>query len=228
MSTYQYIAVDKSGKKKRGTVEADNPKNARTKIKELGLIPSEIKEGAAKTTGGKSEESSFSFKSFLEPRMSNANLCLITRQISTLVSSSMPLEETLRAVSQQCENPKHAAIINAVRDKVCEGLTLADSMKKFPRVFDDLYVSMVAAGEKSGHLDDVLERLFAVIVKPLDRELVDLLAAAEHLNALLAEIFHLRQLVDRVNAFARREVDVLLLVAHALDVLLERHHLLFR
>lgn len=159
MSTYQYIAVDKSGKKKRGTVEADNPKNARTKIKELGLIPSEIKEGAAKTTGGKSEESSFSFKSFLEPRMSNANLCLITRQISTLVSSSMPLEETLRAVSQQCENPKHAAIINAVRDKVCEGLTLADSMKKFPRVFDDLYVSMVAAGEKSGHLDDVLERL---------------------------------------------------------------------
>ena len=159
MATYQYTAVDRSGKSKKGTVEADSPKGARAKIKELGLIPSEIREGVLKNAAGTSGSASFSLSSLFEPRMSNANLCLITRQIATLVSASMPLEETLRAVAQQNENPKHAAIINSVREKVCEGLTLADSMRKFPKVFDDLYVSMVAAGEKSGHLDDVLERL---------------------------------------------------------------------
>lgn len=159
MATYQYTAVDKTGKSKKGTVEADSPKSARAKIKELGLIPSDVREGVLKTSAGSNSSSGFSFSSLFEPRMSNANLCLVTRQIATLVSSSMPLEETLRAVAQQSENPKHAAIINSVREKVCEGLTLADSMRKFPKVFDDLYVSMVAAGEKSGHLDEVLERL---------------------------------------------------------------------
>lgn len=159
MPTYQYTAYDASGKQKKGTIESDSPKNARASIKEMGLLPLEIKETKAQAPGVKPSSGVFSFNAFFQPTMSNSALCLITRQISTLVSSAMPIEESLRAVAQQCENPKHAAIISGVRTKVCEGLSLADAMKKYPRVFDDLYTSMVAAGEKSGHLDEVLERL---------------------------------------------------------------------
>ncbi len=160
MPAFQYTASDRSGKAKKGSVEADNVKSARAKIREMGLIPVELRESSGRkgASGGAGTRGS-PIGGFFEPRMSNSGLCLVTRQISTLVSAAMPLEETLRAVAQQCENPRHAAIIGAVREKVCEGLTLADSMRRFPKVFDDLYVSMVAAGERSGHLDEVLERL---------------------------------------------------------------------
>jgi general secretion pathway protein F len=83
----------------------------------------------------------------------------MTRQLATLVSAAIPIEEALKAVSDQCENSHHQAIISAVRNKVLEGHTLADSLAQFPRVFDNLYRAMVSAGEKSGHLDTVLLRL---------------------------------------------------------------------
>ncbi len=167
MPSYQYSALAANGKQKKGVLEAESPKFVRAKIKEMGLIPVEIAEISAKaaaninnsSNSGSSGGGVFSLSSFFQPSMGNAALCLITRQISTLVSSAMPIEESLRAVAQQCENPKHGAIISSVRSKVCEGLSLAEAMRKFPRVFDDLYTSMVAAGEKSGHLDEVLERL---------------------------------------------------------------------
>ncbi|MDW2041524.1 type II secretion system F family protein, partial [Vibrio sp. 2130-1] len=88
-----------------------------------------------------------------------AELALITRQLSTLVQSGMPLEECLRAVSEQAEKPRIRTMIAAVRSKVTEGYPLADSLGDYPHVFDELFRSMVAAGEKSGHLDTVLERL---------------------------------------------------------------------
>ncbi|QSA19705.1 type II secretion system F family protein, partial [Vibrio furnissii] len=73
--------------------------------------------------------------------------------------SGMPLEECLRAVSEQSEKPRIRNMLAAVRSKVTEGYTLSDSMADYPQVFDELFRSMVAAGEKSGHLDAVLERL---------------------------------------------------------------------
>ena len=159
MPLFRYVALDSKGKQKKGTLEGESPKQIRTKLKEMGLFPSEITESKGSDTTKDSKGTTSSFRSLFQPSMSNSALCLITRQLSTLVSSSMPLEESLRAVAQQCENPKHAAIVSGVRAKVCEGLSLAESMKKYPRVFDDLYTSMVATGEKSGHLDEVLERL---------------------------------------------------------------------
>ena len=169
MASYQYVAMNSSGKQKRGKVDADSPKSARARIREMGLMPVSISElsaqaaAASRNSGGKNRTDSgsagFSFARLFQPSMSSSALTLVTRQISTLVSSAMPIEESLRAVSQQCDNPKHAAIISGVREKVLEGHSLADAMRKYPRVFDDLYTAMVAAGEKSGHLDEVLERL---------------------------------------------------------------------
>ena len=158
MASYQYVAMNSSGKQKRGKVDADSPKSARARIREMGLMPVSISElsaqaaAASRNSGGKARSDSgsegFSFARLFQPSMSSSALTLITRQISTLVSSAMPIEESLRAVSQQCENPKHAAIISGVREKVLEGHSLADAMRKYPRVFDDLYTAMVAAGER--------------------------------------------------------------------------------
>src|SRR5690606_12960221 len=90
---------------------------------------------------------------------SAADLALLTRQIATLVRSGLPLEEALLAVSEQTEKPRIRTILMGVRAKVMEGHTLADGLSDFPAVFDELYVATVAAGEQSGHLDTVLERL---------------------------------------------------------------------
>ena len=88
-----------------------------------------------------------------------AELALLTRQIATLVAAGLPVEEALKAVGQQCEKDRLASMVMAVRSRVVEGYSLADSMAEFPHVFDDLYRAMVASGEKSGHLEIVLNRL---------------------------------------------------------------------
>src|SRR5262249_40934443 len=84
---------------------------------------------------------------------------LLTRQIATLARSGLPLEEALLAVSEQTEKPRIRSIVMGVRAKVMEGHTLADGLADFPAVFPELYRATVAAGEQSGHLDTVLERL---------------------------------------------------------------------
>ena len=92
-------------------------------------------------------------------RISAADLALFTRQLATLVRAGLPLEESLLAVSQQTEKPRVQSIILGVRSRVMEGHTLADGFAEFPRVFPEIYRATVSAGEQSGHLDNVLERL---------------------------------------------------------------------
>ncbi len=125
----------------------------RQRLKEQGMIPVEVMEAKAKAA--KSSGASVGFKRGIK----TAELALITRQLSTLVQSGMPLEECLKAVSEQAEKSRIRSMIAAVRSKVTEGYPLADSLGDYPHVFDELFRSMVAAGEKSGHLDAVLERL---------------------------------------------------------------------
>jgi general secretion pathway protein F len=153
MASYSYTAIDKNGKTDTGIMDADSSKLVRAKLREQGLIPVEVVESVKKMQS-KTESSSI-----FAPKISASNLALITRQLATLVSAAIPIEEALKAVSDQCETAQQRTIISAVRNKVLEGHTLADSMAQFPRVFDNLYRAMVSAGEKSGHLDTVLLRL---------------------------------------------------------------------
>lgn len=151
MATFFYKALDARGKQKKGTLEADSARLLRQKLRASGLTPVEVEASA--------DKSSKSSVSLLRSKIKTADLALITRQLSTLVASAIPLEECLRAVAEQCDKPKIRAMLISVRGGVIEGRTLADSMRDFPLIFDNLFCAMVAAGEKSGHLDKVLDRL---------------------------------------------------------------------
>ena len=153
MAAYAYQALDKGGKNKSGVLEGDNPRQIRQQLREKGLIPMQVDQVAEK------ERKSQSGFTLFKNTISAADLSLLTRQLSTLVEASLPIEEALLAVAEQCEKPRQKNMMRAVRSKVVEGHTLADAMAEFPHVFDDLFRAMVAAGEKSGHLDTVLNRL---------------------------------------------------------------------
>ncbi len=153
MAAFAYKAVNDKGRNKSGVLEGDNPRQVRQQLREKGLIPLEVEQVAEKSSAGKSGFTLF------RPRVSASDLALLTRQLATLVESALPIEEALLAVAEQCEKPRQKNMMMAVRSKVVEGHGLADALAQFPSVFDELYRAMVAAGEKSGHLDTVLNRL---------------------------------------------------------------------
>ncbi len=154
MAAFEYKALNAKGKTQKGVIEGDNARQVRARLKEQGLVPVEVNETRQKAKK-QSSQPSLSFKRGI----STPDLALITRQLATLVQSGMPLEECLKAVSEQSEKPRIRTMLLAVRSKVVEGYTLADSLADYPHIFDELFRSMVQAGEKSGHLDGVLERL---------------------------------------------------------------------
>lgn len=151
MATFSYKALDAKGKQKKGTLEADSARLLRQQLRGEGLIPIEVEAVATKRNKAG--------QGFLQSKISTSDLALITRQLSTLVASSIPIEESLQAVADQCDKPKIQDMVSAVRGGVIEGHSLADSMSNYPLIFDNLFCAMVAAGEKSGHLEKVLDRL---------------------------------------------------------------------
>jgi len=152
VGAFEFVALDKSGKESKGLLEGDTAKHVRQLLREQQLLPVKVSEVAKKESR---RQSTVSVRRGLAP----SELALLTRQLATLTNAGLPLEEALLAVSQQNENPRAQSILLGVRAKVMEGHTLADGLADFPQAFPELYRATVAAGEQSGHLDAVLERL---------------------------------------------------------------------
>jgi len=149
MAAFEYSALDAQGRICKGVLEGDTARVIRQQLREKNLTPLDLQEVSAKNTQHKQSRL----------RISAADLALITRQLATLIRASLALEETLRAVSEQTEKPRIRSLLLAVRARVLEGHSLADSLALYPHVFSELFRATVAAGEQSGHLDLVLERL---------------------------------------------------------------------
>lgn len=153
MAAFEYKALDAKGRQKKGVLEGDTARQVRQQLREQGLIPVDV----TQTREREKKKAAGGFQ--LRRGISTSELSLITRQLATLVQASMPLEECLKAVAEQSEKPRLKNMMLAVRSRVVEGYTLSDSMAEYPHIFDQLFRAMVAAGEKSGHLDTVLNRL---------------------------------------------------------------------
>jgi general secretion pathway protein F len=151
MPTFDYRADDAKGRRCKGRLEADSPRHARQLMREQGLWPRQLHE----TRGGDEGTQRRSAD------LSAADLALLTLQLSTLVQAGLPLEEALEAVAKQSAKRKVIGLLSAVRSRVMEGHALSTALGLFPKAFPELFRATVAAGERSGHLGDVLEQLAA-------------------------------------------------------------------
>ncbi|MBN1377891.1 MAG: type II secretion system inner membrane protein GspF [Gammaproteobacteria bacterium] len=153
MPAFEFTALNAKGLEQRGVLEGETARAVRQMLRERHLTPISVTETkqAARARG------QFNFK--FRPSVSSKDLSLFTRQLSTLCRSGSPLEEALSTVAKQTAKNHVKSVILDVRSKVMEGHSLAAALMEHPRIFPDLYRATVAAGEQSGHLDLVLERL---------------------------------------------------------------------
>jgi len=151
MGAFEYTALDIKGREKTGVLEGDAARQIRQQLRELGLTPISVEEVKQREERGR--------KKFFRTKISATDLSLITRQWATLVRSGLPVEEALRTVAQQSEKSRLKSMVVAVRSRVMEGHSLASALADFPHIFSELYRATIEAGEQSGHLDIVLERL---------------------------------------------------------------------
>lgn len=152
MPAFEYRSLDHRGKINKGTLEADSARQVRQQLRDKGWVPLEVNEASDTNSQGMGRFAG-------SGKINGAEQALITRQLATLLKSGLPVEQALSAVSKQAANDRIERIMLAVRAKVREGYSLARSFESFPRAFPEMYRATVAAGEQSGHLEQVLEQL---------------------------------------------------------------------
>lgn len=149
MPAYQYVAIDAQGKTEKGILEADSARQIRQQLREKSLLPVEVTP-IQKQNSGK--------RRFGQKNINAYDLALITRQLSVLLASSIPIEQALNAVAKQSEKPHIKALNLAVRSKVLEGYSLSKALEESGN-FPQIYTATISAGERSGHLDLILNQL---------------------------------------------------------------------
>ena len=159
MAVFEYKGLNASGAAANGIIDADNAKSARSKLRKQGIFPTTMNEQKGKgATSGAGLNREVDFAKYFE-RVTAKDIAAMTGQMSTLVGAGIPIVESLTALVEQVEKPKLERILRDVREKVNQGATLADAMRDHAEVFSPLYINMVGAGEQSGALETVLDRL---------------------------------------------------------------------
>ena len=156
MPVYVWVAETKRGRKLKGEIDAANEAIALNQLKKRNFTVKKLKP---------KPKDIFENISFLKPKVTNKDLVVFTRQFSTMIDAGLPLVQGLTILAEQSENPTFKNILKDITKDVEGGSTLAEAMKKHPKVFDDLFVNLVAAGEVGGILDTILRRLATFIEK---------------------------------------------------------------
>ncbi|RLB17296.1 MAG: type II secretion system F family protein, partial [Deltaproteobacteria bacterium] len=156
MPIYKWVAETRKGRILKGEIEAADEKLARLQLKRRNLTVKKIKQ---------KPKDLFENVSFLQPKVTKKDIVVFTRQFSTMIDAGLPLVQGLTILAEQSDNKTFKNILKQVTKDVEGGSTLAEALKKHPKVFDDLFVNLVAAGEVGGILDTILQRLAAYIEK---------------------------------------------------------------
>ena len=178
MATFQYIAKDSSGNERRGTVEAGDRNSAIAAVRAHGLLPTALGEvksapsqpaakkggkasAPAKKKGGMNKDIKINIKmpKFLQGRIKTKVLTQFTRQLATLVNAGLPLMRGIEVLKRQMKDPQMLEALNGISENIAAGGTFSESLTAYPKIFDNLYVNMVKAGEAGGVLEVVLGRL---------------------------------------------------------------------
>jgi type IV pilus assembly protein PilC len=156
MPIYKWVAVTRRGRTLRGELDAANERIAEAQLRRRNLTIKKLKP---------KPKDLFANVEFMQPRVTNKDLVVFTRQFSTMIDAGLPLVQGLTILSEQADNPTFKKILKQITRDVEGGASLAEAMKKHPKVFDDLFVNLIAAGEVGGILDTILQRLAAYIEK---------------------------------------------------------------
>lgn len=154
MAAFEYQALDTQGRTVKGVIEGDAERQIRTLLRDKGLTPLDVNviDDTQKQSGIRGAFS-------IRRSISTSDLALLTRQFATLIHAGLTIEECLNALIEQTESTRARSVFAGVRSRVMEGHSLANSMEDFPNAFPHIYHAMINAGEQSGKLDEVLDRL---------------------------------------------------------------------
>ncbi|MBW2173283.1 MAG: type II secretion system F family protein, partial [Deltaproteobacteria bacterium] len=158
MPVFTWKGEDRSGAAQKGEIEAPHEHSVRAQLRRMQIKPTKIKQKG---------KDLFENVSFMQPKVKQTNVVIFSRQFATMINAGLPLIQSLNILESQEENKTFKAVLKEVKDNVEEGSTLADAMGKHPKVFDELFVNMVAAGEVGGILDTILNRVSAYMEKAM-------------------------------------------------------------
>lgn len=155
MPVFGYRGLAADGRSVSGVIDADSPRGARGKLRSLGIFPTDVNEEVAASP----RRSLGDWLPGLRHKMPADDVALLTRQLGSLLGGGVPLLDALTVLSDQANKPFVKKMLSQVREKVREGVSLANAMAEHPESFSELYVHMVRAGEQAGALETVLDRL---------------------------------------------------------------------
>ncbi len=158
MPAYSFEALDSQGTTRKGVMEADTAKAARGLLRAQALVPLQVSPVNAGQTGS-AAGAGFAGRWSARPVFSATGLAIWTRQLAGLVTSGLPIERALTALADEADEERQRGLVAALRAEVNAGSAFAKALSQFPREFSDVYVAVVSAGEQSGQLGRVLERL---------------------------------------------------------------------
>lgn len=159
MPAYSFEAIDPQGQTRKGVMEADTAKIARGLLRAQALVPLLVQPVASQAGAAPPNEGGFARMFFSRPIFGSNGLAIWTRQLAGLVTSGLPLERALTALTEEADDERQRNLIAGLRSEVNAGSPFAKALARYPREFSDIYTGVVGAGEQSGHLGVVLDRL---------------------------------------------------------------------